>query len=105
MANNDGVQRWVIANVPYYPISVIAYKNFQRIRTELYHGPVTARRNGLEARIGVTVGCYESNDEHKESTAESPVDTSASPRLESRWIAISRSGVETIRLESCDSSG
>ena len=66
MANNDGGQGRVIANVPYYPISVIVYKTPQHIRTVLYHGPITASRNGLEARVGVTVGCHKNEDEHKE---------------------------------------
>lgn len=26
MANDDGVQRWIVANVPYDPISVIMYR-------------------------------------------------------------------------------
>jgi len=41
----------------------------------------------------------------KNTTVESPLDTSTSPCLEDRWIAVSRSSVETIRLKSRDISG
>ena len=64
MANNDGGQGWVVANVPYDPISAIARRDIQYIRTVLYQSPVTACRNGLEARVGIAVGCDGCGDEH-----------------------------------------
>ena len=58
VANNDGGQGWIIANIPYEFTSVIAPRPIQlQIRTELHNGSVTTSRDGLEARVGVTVGC------------------------------------------------
>jgi len=64
MANNDGGQGWVVANIPYDHILAIARRTAKYIRTELRYSPVTARRNGLEARVGIAVGCDECDDEH-----------------------------------------
>jgi len=41
----------------------------------------------------------------KNTTVEPPLGTSTSPCPEDRWIAVSRSSVETIWLKSCDISG
>jgi len=67
MANNDGGQGWVVANVPYDLVSVIKCKTDQRIRTMLYESPVTPSSYGLESRVGFTVVCDENNGENKTS--------------------------------------
>jgi len=67
MANNDGGQGWVVANIPYDLISVIMHRAAQRTRTVLYDPPVTASCDGLEARVGITVGCDESGNENEDS--------------------------------------
>ena len=67
MANNDGGQGWIVANIPYDLISVITDKAAQRTRTKLYEPSVTTSRDWLEARVGITVGCGESGGENKGS--------------------------------------
>jgi hypothetical protein len=58
VANDDGGQGWIIANIPYKLTSVIAPKPIQlQIRTELHNGSVTTSRDGLEARVDITVRC------------------------------------------------
>lgn len=64
MANNDGFQGWIVANVPYDPILAIARRTVHYIRTVLLYSPVTACLNGPEARVGITVGCNECDDEN-----------------------------------------
>jgi len=67
MANDDGSQGGIVTNIPYDFASVIVYKTaHQQIRTVLYKGSVTAGRNGLEARVGVTVGWDERDDENQD---------------------------------------
>ena len=67
MANNDGGQGWIIANIPYDVVSVIMHKAAQRTRTELHEPSVTTSGDGPEARVGVAVGCGESDGENKNS--------------------------------------
>jgi len=104
MANNDGGQGWIVANIPYDLVSVIKHSTTQRTHTELYEPSVTAGRDGPKARVGVTVGCCESDGENKDSRDRTPFRTSTSPCLENRWVAISGSSVETIRFEGRDRS-
>jgi len=65
MANNDGGQGWIVANIPYDLVSVIVHRAAQRTHTELYERSVTAGRDGPETRVGLTVGCGESDGENK----------------------------------------
>jgi len=66
MANNDGGQGGIIANIPYDPISVIVCKaTHQDIHTILHHSPVTTSRDWQEARVRMAVGCDERDNEHQ----------------------------------------
>jgi len=67
MANNDGGQGWIIANIPCDSVSVVVHKAAQRTHTELYEPSITASRDGPEAGVGVTVDCGESDSENKDS--------------------------------------
>ena len=66
MANNDGGQGWIVANIPYDLVSVIVHGATQRTHTELYNSSVTASRDGTEARVGFTVGCGESDGKNRD---------------------------------------
>ena len=105
MANNDGGQGWVVANIPYDHILVITRRTVSIYAQNCVTAPSPPAAMGWKPELALQLAVMNMMMSIKNATVEPPSDTSTSPRLEDRWIAVSRSSVETIRLKSRDISG
>jgi len=106
MANNDGGQGWIVANIPYDLISVIGVRlSNGRYAQYCTTVPSPPAEIGWKPELASQLATASAAVRTGIITAEAPSHTSTSPRLENGWVTVGRSGVETIRLKSRNSPG